>query len=196
MQNYSLALLFVICLYLGCKSVGKEKLNNPQQPKVLSRQLAEIDLTDQKYRLELEKILNSLDVDTLRLKEIGGKIRAADSVNQQKIWALLDSTGWPDKKLIGEEGAVTIWAVIQHSSLDQQEKYFPLLKKATDNHSLPPKYLAYTEDRILINKGLKQKYGTQLQQYAGKQAYLLPLQQPEQVDSLRNKVYLAPLSIF
>ncbi len=157
---------FLFFLLLSCDSNSPEKLavtTLNSRDTVLIKILAEIDIDDQQYRREIEKLLNEGSADTAAFSTIGKKIGTADSINQIKVVALLDSSGWPQKDVIGEEGSKTIWAVLQHSSLEVQEKYFPLLLKAVLENNADAKDAAYLEDRMLaLGKGLKQKYGTQL----------------------------------
>lgn len=104
----------------------------------------------------------------------------------------------PSRSIIGYEGSKIIWAVLQHSDLEVQEKYLPLLQQAVLENNADPRDAAYLEDRILsLGKGLKQKYDTQLSVTVGsKESYVLPLEKPEKVDSFRNVVDLPPLSMF
>ncbi|GAB3428533.1 hypothetical protein GCM10027516_34810 [Niabella aquatica] len=159
--------------------------------------LQEIDEEDQRYRRETEKLVNKGSNDTLAFILLGKKTSVADSMNQIKVLKLLDSMGWPDKKVIGAEGSRTIWAVLQHADPVVQEKYFPVVKKAVADLKAEPADAAYLEDRILVSKGLKQKYGTQLSVTIGStKSYMLPVEKPESVDSLRNTVYLLPLKYY
>lgn len=184
---------------IGCKPNSKEERVVPGEMAndALVKMLQEIDYEDQRYRVETEKLLNAGSNDTLVFTSLGRKTRVADSINQVKVLNLLDSIGWPDKKAIGEEGSKTIWAVLQHADVNVQEKYFPMVKKAVTDFKVEPRDAAYLEDRILIGKGLKQKYGTQLSVTIGsKKSYVLPIEKPESADSLRNTVFLLPLKYY
>lgn len=189
-----LSFVFIRCQSNNEAGVATKVAGTEEQS--LVKMLGEIDYEDQRYRLELDEMMNSSEKDSLKLANIWKKIRIADSINRIKIFALLDTAGWPKKSVIGIEGAITIWAVIQHAKPEAREKYFSILQKAVKDADLDAKYLAYTEDRILTDKGLKQKYGTQLYQNLGEKPYLLPLENPEKVDSLRSTVYLPPLSVY
>lgn len=184
---------------IGCRPNSKEKksVSNKMTNDVLVKMLQEIDYEDQRYRRETEKLLNKGSKDTLAFTLLGRKTRVADSMNQVKVSNLLDSMGWPDRKAIGEEGSKTIWAVLQHADLNVQEKYFPMVKKAVADLKVESRDAAYLEDRILTGKGLKQKYGTQLSVTIGSnKSYVLPIEKPESVDSLRGTVYLPPLKYY
>lgn len=191
-------ILVLIALFKNCLNPKNEGPNLSSVPNVPIRPLAEIlaliDFEDQRYRVELDSISNKSHVDTVKIMELGKKMRITDSINQLKICAMLDTAGWPDTKLIGDGGSNTIWAVIQHADLATQEKYFPLMKRAVAAGKLNIKYLCYTADRILMFKGLKQIYGTQFSQDIGGEPVLLPLKDPYNIDSLRAAVNMQPLS--
>ncbi|MGN7785655.1 DUF6624 domain-containing protein [Niabella sp. 22666] len=188
-------LLFFLLVRCSSNTEGRTATKMPGvKEQALIKMLGEIDYEDQRYRLELDAIMNSLERDSAKLSEIWKKIRFADSINRVRIFMLLDTAGWPAKSVIGVEGATTIWAVIQHAKDEDREKYFPVLQKAVQDSNLEAKYLAYTEDRIRTDKGLKQKYGTQFWQELGGKSYLQPVENPGKVDSLRNTVSLSPVS--
>lgn len=199
MKGISIISILLFFLLVRCKSNNEERIA-AKMPGVkeisLVKTLAEIDYEDQRYRLELEAIINSSEKDSAKLAEVWKKIRVADSINRIKVFVLLDTAGWPRKSVIGNEGAVTIWAVIQHAKPEGREKYFGMLQKAVKDSDLDAKYLAYTEDRILTDKGLRQKYGTQFWQELGEKPYLQPVEDPGKVDSLRHTASLPPLSAF
>lgn len=194
-HSFLIRIFFIGIFLLSCKTTTSVPDTGVVLQRPLQEVIALIDYEDQRYRVELENVLRLNPNDILKISELGEKIRIADSVNQLQIFALLDTAGWPDKKLIGDAGSTTIWAVIQHADLETQEKYFLLMKAAVDSSKLEAKYQAYTLDRILTNKGLKQKYGTQLWQFSNGKSIMLPIDNPEKVDSLRATVSLLPLTI-
>lgn len=197
MKGIFIISILLFFLFGRCKSNTEERKATKMpgvKEQALIKMLGEIDYEDQRYRLELDAIMKSSKRDSAKIGEIWKKIRIADSINRGRIFALLDTSGFPAKTVIGIEGATTIWAVIQHAKPEDREKYFPVLQKAVQYSNLEAKYLAYTEDRILTDKGLKQKYGTQFRQEPGGKLYMEPVADPGKVDSLRNTVSLSSVS--
>ena len=197
MKGVFIISLLLFFLLVRCSSNTEERIATKMpgvEEQALVKMLGEIDYEDQRYRLELDAIMNSFKRDSAKIGEIWKKIRVADSINRGRIFELLDTSGFPAKSVIGIEGATTIWAVIQHAKPEDREKYFSVLQKAVQDSNLEVKYLAYTEDRIRTDKGLKQKYGTQFRQEPGGKPYLDPVEDPGKVDSLRNTVSLSPIS--
>jgi hypothetical protein len=83
--------------------------------------------------------------------------------------------------------------VIQHSTLENQEKYLPLMREAVKKGKARPALLALLEDRILVGNGEEQIYGTQ----AGTDSLgiykLWPIKDERNVNRRRFSAGLAPL---
>lgn len=74
-----------------------------------------------------------------------------DSVNQQKIFKILDSRGFVGKDKVGD-ACRAYWLVVQHSSVEMQRKYLPLFLKAAERGDIPRENVAMMEDRICLSK--------------------------------------------
>lgn len=94
----------------------------------------------------------------------------------------LKEHGWPDPAVFGDEPSSTVFLVFQHldSNLSLQKKMLPIVKKAVDNDMAKGSNYAYLYDRIKVNNGEKQLYGTQLNGCG-----LQPLEDPKDVDERR-----------
>ena len=85
--------------------------------------------------------------------------------------------------------------VLQHSDLKTQEKYLPLMRKAVTNGKAKPKHLALLEDRVALRQGKKQIYGSQISMNSQtNEAFIMPLEDPDNVDTRRGLVGLPPLA--
>lgn len=63
--------------------------------------------------------------------------------------------------MVGEKFSHTMWAVIQHSELEQQEFYLPVVHKAVQDGDLKSVPLGMLIDRIYIRKYGYQIFGSQ-----------------------------------
>jgi hypothetical protein len=114
-----------------------------------------------------------------------------DSINLIIVSKILDEGGWPDKKRIGKRGTSTLFLVIQHANQKTQEKYLPMIKDAVVNNNLPKRQFAMFYDRLILRRGEKQIYGTQLAMNdESKTPYILPLKDPNNVDERRAEMGL------
>ncbi|WP_010232579.1 DUF6624 domain-containing protein [Gillisia marina] len=118
-----------------------------------------------------------------------------DTLNIKEISKIIDQYGYPGKSLVGKPTNTAAWSVIQHSN--QIEKYFPLIEKAGIDNEIPMTLIAMMEDRILMYKGLKQKYGTQASGHeiidpktneTRWESFIWPVESPSEVNDLRKNV--------
>ena len=68
-----------------------------------------------------------------------------------------------------------------------------LLKEAVVNGDAPKWHLAYLTDRVLVNEGSPQIYGTQIQDIEGN-AVLRPVEDPDHLDKRRREMGLGPIT--
>tara|TARA_R110002050_G_scaffold109799_4_gene221501 strand:- start:152 stop:1135 length:984 start_codon:yes stop_codon:yes gene_type:complete len=157
--------------------------------------LDSILIEDQTYRLQLEEVEKKYGRNSEELKAHWAIISEKDSINLIKIEKILAERGWLGKDIIGEEGPLTIFLVIQHSKLETQQKYLPMMRDAVKKGNANASSLAYLEDRVALRQGKRQIYGSQMgrDKDTGKY-YVQPLIDPENVDIRRESVGLESLS--
>jgi len=166
-----------------------------QTKKDLKTQLESIYISDQKPRQGVTKIIEKYGYDSPQMDSLNRKITQTDSINLLKIKQIIDVNGWLGISEVGEMANQALFLVIQHADLANREKYFPLMEKSVQQKESNSRDLALLEDRILIDKGQKQKYGTQLKIKTGTQNEyeLYPIEDERNVDKRRKKVGLEPL---
>lgn len=152
-------------------------------------------IEDQKYRKGIVEMIKKEGMQSPLVKERLAQMDYADSVNLYKTEKILDEYGWLGFDKVGRIGAMTIFLVIQHSSLKVQQKYLPLMREAVKNKQAVPANLALLEDRVALREGRKQIYGSQLQtDTVTNNLFLQPLEDPDNVDKRRAEVGLGPLA--
>ena len=77
-------------------------------------------------------------------------INEKDSINLIKIKKILDERGWLGADIIGGQGNSTLFLVIQHSDLETQLKYLPMMREAVKNGNANAISLAILEDRVAL----------------------------------------------
>lgn len=113
-----------------------------------------------------------------------------DSSNLAIIEKLINRYGWMGKSLIGISGNHTQWLLIQHAPYSVQNKYLSLLESSVNFGESRSVDLAYLEDRIRMNEGRKQRYGTQLQSDEQGVFRIYPIEDEEHVDERRRELGL------
>lgn len=146
---------------------------------------------DQKYRLQINEIEEKYGWESDEMKAHWKIINEKDSINLITVKQILDKRGWLGADVIGNQGNSTLFLVIQHSDIETQEKYLPLMREAVSKGNARASSLALLEDRVALRKGEKQIYGSQVgrDQDTG-EYYVLPLIDPDHVDQRRAEVGL------
>lgn len=152
---------------------------------------------DQKYRININDLINDYGFQSEEVQSQIKKMNVVDSSNLIKIKRILDKYGWLGPDVVGKKGSLTLFIVVQHAGLKIQEEYLPMLREAVKNGNVNKGYLAMLEDRVATGNGRKQIYGTQIgmNPETGKN-YILPLEDPENVNELRRQMDLPPMEVY
>jgi hypothetical protein len=115
-------------------------------------------------------------------------------LNEAEVLNIIEEKGWVGKSLVGGQGNMTLWLVIQHAPLETQETYLPLLKESVLKGESSGNHLALLEDRIHMRNGKPQIYGSQIipDEKTGKQI-VYEIWEPEYVNQRRKEVGLGPM---
>ncbi len=118
-----------------------------------------------------------------------------DSVDLEKVTKILDTKGWVGKDKVGDQANQTLFLVIQHADIKTQEKYLPMMQDAVKKGNTSGSSLALLKDRVALREGRKQIYGSQIgRNLKTNKYYVLPLDDPDNVDKRRSEVGLGPLA--
>ena len=150
---------------------------------------------DQQYRLQSQELEKKYGWESTEVQTLWKTIQIKDSINLIKVKKILDEKGWLGPDIVGVKGNATLFLVIQHSDLQTQLKYIPLLRDAVKKGNAKPSDLALMEDRVLLAQGEKQIYGSQLETDFKTNLYVLsPMIDPDNVDKRRAEVGLKPIA--
>lgn len=172
------------------------KLRLSQYNNPIRLQLKHIQSQDQGVRLVYLYVEKEKAADSKLITQVKEQMKRIDAESAEAIQKIVDEFGWLGSDILGVQANETLFLGIQHvDDLVVQEKYLPLLEQAVKQRKAEPWQLAFLTDRILMNQGKKQRYGTQLilsnKEYG---PYIVPLENPDQVDELRAQLGLEPLS--
>lgn len=142
-----------------------------------------------KYVTEMEKIDQELRLQAKPGRElINFVIYAIDAVHNYRIHHLITLYGYPTEKTIGKKALHLFWLLIQHQDYD-----LPLQENCLKHCNFNKKDAAYLTDRVCVNKGKKQIFGTQFFMKNGKPSPR-PIENPQKVDIRRKSVGLETLA--
>jgi hypothetical protein len=127
-------------------------------------------------------------------KKITETMAAVDQENLEFLKRLVEKHGWLSRTLVSADGAKAAWLMLQHADSDREfQKKCLEMMKGLPAGEVEGKDIAYLTDRILVNEGQPQIYGTQIKSSANGGLELAPLFEPEQVDERRKKMGLGPI---
>jgi len=180
----------VVILVTTNKEKAEANLNKP-----LVKILDSIYVEDQKYRLQLDSISKQFGWKSEEVQAHWKIIHEKDSLNQIVVKKILDEYGWLGANVVGEQGNSTLFLVIQHSALETQLEYLPLMREAVKDGNARASSLALLEDRTALGQGKHQVYGSQIWSNPETgELFVAPLIDPENVDERREEVGLGSLS--
>lgn len=182
-------LLFLMLTFNG---LAQDSLNVELQSRIYK--MYELDQT---YRVQLRKFHNNeLDTAIYNLSEIEAKIQEADSLNYYELKQIIDYYGFPGFDLVGEDYSNSFWNIVQHQdhNLAFQLLVLDKMKIECDRNNASKLYYAYLIDRVKVNAGEYQIYGTQMKLNSDSTSYEpKPVIDPENLDSRRKEVGLIPI---
>lgn len=158
----------------------------------LKTQLEEIYRKDQISRQRFLKVYKKDPKDSLYQKQLKEMIQT-DEENLQKVTDLLDRYGWLPYSKVGQIAGDAQFLVIQHSNLKIMQKYFPQMRNLAAKGEASKYNVALMEDRILMNLGKKQVYGSQVKMQQAKgnkkaRKYVWPIKDVSNVNKRRKKM--------
>lgn len=162
----------------------------------VKKELEEIRYFDQLIRKE-NKPLNEADCAGSTYYWPGMSFHQVDSVNEVRLEGIIAKVGgYPGLDVVGASQKNTAWLVIQHAPIAFQERYYPLVEQAADEGQIALADWAYLVDRMRMNRGEKQIYGSQLwlpDRNASTLYQIYPLEDPFHVNERRAAVGLGPI---
>ncbi|WP_181949500.1 DUF6624 domain-containing protein [Christiangramia echinicola] len=118
------------------------------------------------------------------------------STHQNRIEEIFDKYGFAGYDLVGKDGSRSFWLMVQHSDHkpDFQERVLSDLKKEVEKENANPSMYGLLVDRVRINNGKEQVYGSQVAYDTKKaQAYPKMLEDSINVNKRRASLGLEPI---
>lgn len=114
-------------------------------------------------------------------------IAEVDRRNTEQLKAIVEEHGWPTVSLVGNDGARVAWLLAQHGDHDPdwQRRCLELMEPHVSTGEADPIDHAYLTDRVRVNAGRQQLYGTQFETVDGKRVPR-PIKNAETVDERRE----------
>jgi hypothetical protein len=127
--------------------------------------------------------------------DVAAEWALVDHDNTRWLGQVLSARGWPGRALVGDDGAAAAWLLAQHADDDPaaQRVFLHALREAVAYGEASPAHLAYLEDRVRVNAGQPQLYGTQFT-VTGTDFGPRPIEDPDRLDERRAAAGLEPFA--
>lgn len=170
-------------------------LTKAQDLKIISRTIDSLKQVDQEVRAEFRKAINNNN-DSLNLAQISVNIRYADSLNYIIIKDIFKKFGFLGLNKVSETTSHNFWLLVQHADRhpDFQAKVLDSMKIEVNKNNASNINYAYLFDRVNVNSGKPQLYGTQLELNKNETSYVLkPTVDIENLNKRRQEINLEPI---
>jgi len=179
----------------SCNGLSEEAIKN----KSLQMELIEMYIDDQAVRGNaMNEIITKYGLDPNKVTKDEGV--PVDEKNRNRLKQIFKEFGFPNKELVGRDAMQGIFLMIQHSDgdTDWQKSQLPNIEKAVKNGDMDGQSYAYLYDRIKINAGQKQLYGTQFANVdrTKKIAELADTEDIEHLNKRRRDVGMMPIEMY
>lgn len=142
--------------------------------------MLEEDQAMRERALKNKGIIESKEDDTL------------DQRNAERMKQIIEESGWPSTLKVGQEAARAAWLLVLHADHDVVFQKMAL-ELMNQEEGVEEKDIAYLEDRVRVNEGKLQIYGTQFRPNARGEYNPLPIEDVENVNKRRIQMGLGTL---
>lgn len=178
-----------------CVDFSKEDVEH----KALQMELISMYVDDQAARGNImEDIISRYNLDTTQITRNGAV--GIDERNRNRLKEIFKEYGFPTRKLVGRDAMYGIFLMIQHADGDKewQRSQLKNIEEAVKHKDLDAQCYAYLYDRIKVNSGEKQLYGTQFAKVdpINKVVELAETEDVENLNKRRRELGLMPIEIY
>lgn len=188
-MSQSLKVLAVIAvLHSGCgpSDTGAPIKAAAPVPDSVRNELVQLGVQDQAARegFTPEKMQDSIFLMTML---------RGDSARTRRLREIVERYGWPTAAGAGPEAANAAFSILQHSPEHEfQKSMVPLLEDLARKGAMPSPAVAMLVDRVLVQEGKRQRYGTQFSVENG-ELVMRPVENDEGLDERREQMQLPPM---
>jgi len=157
-------------------------------------------LAEPRYPSRIRKLREQLramvkEDQAARLAFDDTRIAAADAANRTQVLRIFGQYGWITHSLAGKDAAHDFWLLVQHQSLELQQRMLPSLENAAKRGDASMSDFAYLFDRVQVGLGKPQRWGTQVKCEAG-QPVLQPVEDPGGLDGRRKELNMMAMEAY
>ncbi len=144
----------------------------------------------------LEKEILAMVAEDQRMYKSGKPDPEVVREHAKRMRKIIQRFGWTGKSLVGRKAADRAWLIVQHSDHDLKFQKWALriLREAVRKGEVEKRQLAYLTDRVLVNSGQPQIFGTQFYLDLDGSFKPRPIKDTKLLDQRRKKYGLEPFA--
>lgn len=125
-------------------------MNPKEQPSQIASEIGSMFRKDQQTWAKIKT-----EEDYVKAQELYRK-------NAERMKQIVEQIGYPSYSTVGQEASQQAFFIVQHADYDSDfQKHCLALMKSLPEGDINPINIAYLEDRVRVNTGKPQLYGTQ-----------------------------------
>ena len=127
---------------------------------------------------------------------LAADVRSGARANAEWLEGVLRRIGWFDIRRYGAEASQAAWLIVQHSDHNPawQSAMLETLRPRVARGDMQASYFAYLVDRVAVNAGRPQTYGTQGRCLGPGDWQPKTVDEPESLDRRRAEMGLSPIA--
>jgi VWFA-related protein len=200
LRSVAAVMALTLCSVVAC---AQSKCLSPDEAKAMLAQVNsprnvgfDKKLHDELLKLVLKSeklIYNGIEND-LPNDAFNKRVSEARGENNARLCQILKEFGWPTSALVGKDGVgATLYLVKNSRRLDLQTDLLPVIIAAVKKGEAQKSDVAGLVDRMRVDAGMKQLFGTQVKVLNGF-LVLTPIEAESQVDDRRKQFGMPPLA--
>jgi hypothetical protein len=178
-----------------CKDIDVNKVLYP----VLKNEIIQMYVDDQAVRGNImSDVIVKYNLQEYEISNSDGV--TVDAKNRKRLKEIFKEYGFPKRAMVGKDAMRGIFLMIQHADGDKewQKGQLSNIENAVKEGDMDGQSYAYLYDRIKINSGEKQLYGTQFSNVdpINKTATLAEIEEMDKLDFRRMEVGMMPIEMY
>ncbi|GAA4342752.1 DUF6624 domain-containing protein [Flaviaesturariibacter amylovorans] len=151
---------------------------------------------DLKWRTRLQHLQQSGAADSSLRAFLQQQIRQTDAAHLPELRRMVAEHGFPGVRTVGAQTSDNFWLLLQHADGNPalQRQALQLMRQQVAAGNANAANFAFLQDRVLLNAGERQLFGTQVMLNADSTAFIpRPVADPSRLDARRAELGLPPM---
>ena len=162
------ALIAPVAAAITAEDIRQAALPPPADVRERLERMGRLDQVGRQASMEVDVSVLPESERLAAARALWAPIAAMDERLLSELLPLVPEDGWFTRREYGERGSKVAFLIIQHSNVEQWRRFLPILEPLALTGEIDGQDYGLMYDRLAINEGRPQRYGTQMTCKAGK----------------------------